>query len=351
MKERKKMNKLKLLSVVTSAAVFSSIAFGFTANQKPLAAASSKNLVIYTALQQGDMSWIQSKFKQDTGINITYTLYSAGDLETKVASELGNPQADVMLGGSCEYYEDLDPKNAFVKYTAPNAKQLGTQFMDPKGYWQGWYLGVLAMFYNTDRFKELAAKGLKAPQTWDDLLDSRYKGQFITSNPATAGGAYIFTACQLFRLGDTKGWDYLSKLNKNVDHYVKGADDPIALVATGQFTIGMSWAHDIQKSAVKLGYPVKIVIPKDTAFEIGGAAVIKGSANQANAKTFIKWLLTRPVQQANTNYSNRYSVRTDVAVPTGMPALKNVKLVKYNRQQATAEKNSVIDKFTQMIGQ
>lgn len=344
------MNKLKFVSMFTSVAIFAAVASGVCVSQKPLSAAASKNLVIYTALQQDDMSWIQTKFKKDTGINITYMLYSAGTLETKVVSELKNPQADIMLGGSVEYYEDLDKENAFTKFRATNSRTLASQFEDPNGYWQGCYMGVLAMFYNTDRFKELAAKGLKAPTTWDDLLDSRYKKQFITSNPATAGGGYIFTACQLFRLGTTKGWAYLSKLNKNVDHYTAGADDPISLVATGQFTIGMSWAHDILKTK-KLGYPIKIVIPKNTAFEIGGVAVLKGAANTQNGKMFINWLLTKSAQQQDTLVSNRYSVRNDVNPPEGMPKLSTLTLVKYNRQQASANKASVIAQFSKMIGQ
>ena len=298
------------------------------------------------------MSWIKTQFKKDTGIDISYMLFSAGDLAAKVQAEKSTPQADVMLGGSVEYYENLEQQyDAFVKYTSPNAQGLDSEFMDPNGYWQGWYLGVLCIFYNSDRFsKELAPQGVKAPQTWDDLLDSHYKKQFVTSNPATAGGGYIFVADQLFRLGTDKGWTYLQDLNKNVDHYTKGADDPISLVATGQFIAGMSWAHDVMKSK-KQGYPITIVVPKDTAFEIGGAAAINGSANTENAKKFIDWILTKPAQTQNTAVSNRYSVLKDVAAPEGMIKMEDVQLVKYDRPAASKQKTDVINKFTKMIGQ
>lgn len=352
------MKKRKALCMAVSLALAAAAALGgcaqsTTANTSSSASSKLKSdkLVIYTALQQDDMSWIQTQFKQDTGINLSFMLFSAGDLAAKVTAEMANPQADVMLGGSVEYYENLEKQNAFVKYTAPNSKGLDAEFIDPNGYWQGWYLGVLAIFYNTDRFdKELAPQGVKAPQTWDDLLDSHYKKQFITSNPATAGAAYIFLADQLFRLGETDGWTYLQNLNKNVDHYTKGADDPISLVATGQFIAGMSWAHDILKTQ-KQGYPIKVVVPKDTAFEIGGAAAIKGGANTDNAKTFINWLLTKSAQQKNTDVSNRYSVRKDIKPPEGLIKMEDVKLVKYDRPKASSIKTDETNKFTQMIGQ
>jgi iron(III) transport system substrate-binding protein len=314
-------------------------------------AAASKKLTVYAALNESDMMQIKEQFKLDTGIDIQYLIFSAGDAAAKVQSELKSPKADVMVGGSCEFYENLVKQNAFTSYKSPNAKGIDAQFNDPKGYWQGWYMGVLGIVYNTDRFeKELKPLGVKEPKTWDDLLDPRYKGLFITSNPSTAGGGYIFVADQLFRLGETKGWDYLNKLNANVHHYTKTAGEPISLVATGQFIVGMAWTHDIMKQA-KAGYPIKVVVPENTAFEIGGSAIIKGAKNSANAKKFIDWLLTKEVQQMNTNMSNRYSVRKDITPPSGVVKLQDVKLVKYDRAKASAQKPDVVKKFLAMIGQ
>lgn len=82
--------------------------------------------------------------------------------------------------------------------------------IDPNHFWQGWYMGVLSIIINEERFeKELAPKGVKMPETWDDLLDPNYKDVFVWANPTTAGGAYIATACQIFRLGEDAAWDYL----------------------------------------------------------------------------------------------------------------------------------------------
>ncbi|WP_282943167.1 ABC transporter substrate-binding protein [Paenibacillus sp. RC67] len=311
----------------------------------------SGKLVVYAALNEDDIVQIQKKFKEDTGIEIEYLrLSGAGEASTRIQAEKASPKADVFVGGSVEFYEPLAQQGLLEKYTSPNAKDIDSQFNDPKGYWQGWYMGVLGIVLNTERFKkELEPKGIKEPKTWDDLLDPAYKGMFITSNPATAGGGYIFAADQLFRLGEQKGWEYLQKLNTNVHHYTPAAGDGINLTATGEFVAGMSWAHDIVKSA-KQGYPIKVIVPEQTAFEIGGVGVIKGGANTENAKKFEDWLLTKPVGEMNTKMSNRYSVRKDVAPPDGMIKIEDVKLVNYDRDKAAQMKPDVVKKFTDMIG-
>ncbi|MEK0317267.1 ABC transporter substrate-binding protein [Cohnella sp. 56] len=312
---------------------------------------ASKKLVVYSAMNEDDIIQMQKKFKEDTGIELEYlNLGSAGEASTRVQAEKDAPQADILVGGSVEFYQPLADHGLLESYTSPNAAEIDAKFGDPNGYWQGWYMGVLGIVLNTERFeKEFASKGVQEPKTWDDLLDPSYKGKFVTSNPATAGGGYIFIADQLFRLGDEKGWDYLKKLNENVHHYTAKAGDGINLTATGEFAAGMSWAHDIVKSA-KQGYPIKVIVPDQTAAEIGGVGIVKGGENAQNAKKFVDWLLTKPVQEMNANSSNRYSVRNDVEPPQGMIKLADVHLVDYDRTKASAMKADVVKKFTDMIG-
>jgi iron(III) transport system substrate-binding protein len=320
-------------------------------SSSPAAEKGSGKLVVYAAMNEDDIVQIQKKFKEDTGIEIEYLrLSGAGEASTRVQAEKNSPKADIMVGGSVEFYGALEDQGLLEKYASPNAQELDPQFNDPNGYWQGWYMGVLSIIVNTDRFKkELEPKGLKEPQTWDDLLDPNYKGLFLSSNPATAGAAYIFIADQLFRLGEEKGWDYLKKLNDNVHHYTPAAGDGIKLTATGEFVAAMAWAHDSVKTA-KQGYPLKVIVPDQTAAEIGGVGIVKGGPNTENAKKFVDWLLTKPVQEMNTNTSNRYSVRKDVDAPQGMVKLEDVHLVNYDRPKATQMKPDVVKKFTDMIG-
>lgn len=306
---------------------------------------AAEELVVYTALNEDEMASFVEKFKEDTGIEIEYIQGGAGDMSARVLAEKDSPYADVLVGGSVDVYEPLAKEGLFVKYDSPNNDNLDARFNDPNGYWQGWYMGVLGIVINRDRFEaELKPLGLEYPVTWDDLLDERYKNVFVTSNPVTAGGGYIFVADQIFRLGEDKAWEYLKALDKNVHHYYKGAGDCISPVATGEFIVGMSWVHDIYKQ-VKAGYPIDVVIPKQDAFEIGGVAIVNSGKNQENAQKFIDWLLTEEIGTMNTKNSNRYSVIPTVASPEGLPKIEDVDLVDYDRAKAGEMKPAVVEKF------
>lgn len=309
----------------------------------------SNKLVVYAALNEDEMAKFIEKFKADTGIEIEYVLGGAGEIATRIQGEKASPNADVMVGGSVDVYGPLAKEGIFEAYDSPNNDTLDTRFNDPNHFWQGWYMGVLGLVINRDRFQaELAPQGLEYPKTWDDLLDPRYDDVFVTSNPVTAGGAYIFTANQIFRLGEEPAWEYLKALDQNVHHYYAGAVECIVPVATGEFIVGMSWVHDIYKQ-VKAGYPIDVVIPEQTAYEIGGSAIVKGGPNPENAKIFIDWLLTQETGALNTANSNRYSVRSDVSSPEGLPLIDEVNLVDYDRAKASEMKPAVVEKFDKEI--
>lgn len=308
-------------------------------------AENSGKLIVYSALNEDNTIAIADQFKADTGIEIEYISLGGGDAVARVQAEMGNPKADFLVGGSVDLYGSLSTAGAFEAYDSPNNDDLDARFNDPNHMWQGWYIGVLSIIVNEDRFEaELAPKGVKMPETWDDLLDPAYKDVFVWANPTTAGGAYIATACQMFRLGEDGAWEYLKALDQNVHHYYKGAGDVISPVATGEFIASIAWGHDSFKTQQE-GYPLKLIIPQQTAYEIGGAAIVKGGPNTENAKAFMDWLLTKEAQELSVATSYRYSVRSDVASPKGLPTLDEVDLVDYDRTQAASMKEAVLEKF------
>ena len=310
------LSVLMLLSLLAGCGGGSSTDDGAQQDGGSETAETGGKLVVYSALNEDNTIAMAEQFEKDTGIEVEYISLGGGDAVARVQAEMSNPQADFLVGGSVDNH-----------------------------LWQGWYMGVLSIIINEERFQEeLASQGLAEPATWDDLLDPAYDDVFVWANPTTAGGAYIATACQIFRLGEDAAWDYLKALDQNVHHYYQGAGDVISPVATGEFIASIAWAHDSFKTQQE-GYPLKLIIPEQTAYEIGGAAIINGGPNTENAKVFMDWLLTKEAQELNVESSYRYPVRTDVAAPEGLPALEDVDLVDYDRDQATAMRESVLEKF------
>lgn len=308
---------------------------------------SVEPIVVYSSLNEDAMTRIEKTFEKSTGIEMDYLLFnSAGEASARVQAEGKSPQADVLIGGSIEFYEPLANEGLLAQYASPNAKNLNPMFLNKDNYFQGWYTGVLAYVLNEDRFPEtVGAKGIEQPTTWEDITDPAYKDELILPDPATVGSGYIYTATQIFRKGEEEAFEYFDKVSDNSHHFTASGGDSINLVSTGEFTIGLHWAHDIIKAAEK-GYPIKAIIPEENAIEIGGSAILAGTDRVEESQKFIDWLLSVEGQGLIRNETARYAVREDIDPPAGVPAFSELKLIDYDRAKATTMKEDVLSRFT-----
>jgi iron(III) transport system substrate-binding protein len=297
-------------------------------------------VIIYAALDEKTSNELAAAFKKETGIDaeVALQIEQAGTVSGRIKTEAPTARADVFIGGNSNFHTELVTGVYLEKYRSPVIKQAGidTRFMDPDGYWTGWYLGALCLLYNEKRYnEEVKSKGIKPPTTWDDLLNPVYKGQMIASNPATTGGAYLMMAAQIFRLGSEKaGFEYIRKLHPNVAQYTKGANGSIPLVSQGEAIVGFAWGHDTLKQKVQGNLPIVVVFPKDTGFEIGAASIIKGAPHLEAAKKFVDFLLSPTAGKINAQNGYRYPVRKGVELPPGIPAFESLQLAPWDLQKA-----------------
>jgi iron(III) transport system substrate-binding protein len=297
-------------------------------------------VVIYAALDTKTVNDLAAAFTKATGIpaDVALQIEQAGTVASRIKTEAGSPRADVVIGGNSNFHTDLAVSGTLAKYLSPVVAQAGIdrKFMDPDGYWTGWYLGALCLLYNTKRYQEeVAPKGIQPPTTWDDLLNPVYKGEVIASNPATTGGAYLMLCAQIFRLGSEQaGFNYIKALDANVAQYTSGANGSIPLVSQGEAIVGFAWGHDTIKQKLQGNLPITVVFPKDTGFEIGGASIIKGAPHMAAAQKFIDFLLSTEAQKINADNGYRYPVRSGVTLPAAMPAFESLSLAPWDLKAA-----------------
>jgi len=313
-------------------------------------------VVIYAALDEKTTKDLAAAFTKHTGINVEIALQieQAGTVSSRIKTEAANPRADVVIGGNSNFHTDLANGGFLQKYSSPVIKQakIDPKFVDPDGYWSGWYFGALCILYNTERFqKEIASKGINPPTTWDDLLNPAYKGEVIASNPATTGAAFLNTAAQIFRLkSEAAGFEYVKKLHANVAQYTAGANGSIPLVSQGEAIIGYAWGHDTIKQKLSGNLPITIVFPKDTGFEIGGASIIKGANHLQAAQKFIDFILSAEAQKINAENGYRYPVRGDVQLPAAMPPFSKLSLAPWDLKKAAANVAVWTKKWSEVTG-
>lgn len=315
--------------------------------------AQPRRIVIYAAMDETVISRIVKAFTDRTGIPVEMlTVAAAGTMAARIVAEKARPRADIFVGGSIDFHAPLATEGILAQYRSPVIAQagIGKELVDPQGFWNGWYLGVLAAVVNRPLFdRTLGAAGVSLPRTWDDLLAPAYRGHFVQPSPVTTGAGYIFAATQFFRLGEDRGWAYLRALHANTSQYAPTVPAAMTLVERGEATLGMNWAH-VGLIARNRGVPIDIVLPTDTGFEIGGVSIIKGGPNPEGAREFVDFLYSRLAQDIGVKFHLTYPVRGDVPSPLGMPAFDSIKLVKYDREWAIANMSRVRERWTREVG-
>ncbi|MDR7465289.1 MAG: ABC transporter substrate-binding protein [Armatimonadota bacterium] len=320
----------------------------------PPVIAQQQKIVVYSALPDLETSLIHREFTRRTGIPVeALSVAAAGTLQARIRAEKDRPRADIFVGGSRDFHIPLAKEGLLVKYRSPVAAEakISPAYLDPDGYWHGWYLGALSIIINSERWdRELAPRGVRKPATWDDLIRPEFKGHFVMPSPVTTGGGYIFVAVQIFRLGEDRAWAYLKALNANASQYTPTAPGTITLLERGEAIVAMMWAHEAIGARILRAAPLEVIVPPDTGFEIGAVSIIKGGPNPAGARAYVDFLMTRTPQDINARYGFRYPVRADVGVPAGATPFEQLKFVKYDLEWAIQNQTRIRERWTREIG-
>jgi len=347
--ELDRRNFLKLVGVT---AIVASCGGASTASPAPSTGGTAKatgRISIYSALNESTNNQLFAAFTQATGVQVDVPpLAAAGELQTRITAEKASPKADIFVGGSSEFHDPLGKQGLLEPYKSPKASALKAEFKEASGNWTGWYTGIFGMVTNSG---EMTKAGLKAPTSWDDLLDAKWKGNLVLPDPVKTGGGYIFIATQIFRFNrdEAKAMDYMKKLHTNIRAYIGTSPAAIGEVSGAKAAGAPNWAHDILTEKAK-NPAVDLSVPSDTGFEVGAVSIVKGTKNLAGAQAFVDWVLTPEAGALNVKLSNRGSTLEGVASAPGAPTLAQVKLVNYDRQWATDNKDRILKLWQQAVG-
>jgi iron(III) transport system substrate-binding protein len=266
------------------------------------AAMAQNTLSAYTTLEEPLAKALFEQFKQETGITVSFVRLSGGEAVARMEAEAANPQASIWVGGVGLDHITAKSKNLTIPYQSRFASKTRAEFKDSQNYWIGLYVGPLTFVTNMDRAKAL---GLTAPKSWADLLKPEYKGYIRMANPNISGTAYnvITTVRTLNNKNENAAFDYLKKLDANIDQYARSGSAPGKSVATGEIPIAIGYAHDQVKLKAE-GANVEIHAPSEgTGYELASMSLIRGGKDQVAVRRLYDWILSsKNAQKLFTNW-------------------------------------------------
>ncbi len=303
---------------------------------------AAEKITAYVSCDEAIARELLTAFTKSTGIQVDWIRLSTGEAQARINAEKNNPQASIWVGGVGLDHIAAKKDALTTPYFSKKATRIPAQFKDKQGFWCGMYAGPLCYVYNTEK---LAEKKLPVPKSWQDLLKPVYKGQIQMANPQTSGTAYnvITTLITIYDGDETKAFNYLKELNKNVSQYTRSGAAPGKNAALGETAIALGYAHD-QVKLISQGYPLKLVFPKEgTGFEVASMSLIKGGPQLETAKKLYDWMLAEEAAKIMAN--NYLSVFAKVPLKDGAIPLSKVKVINQDDEWAGKNKDRLVEKW------
>jgi iron(III) transport system substrate-binding protein len=312
-------------------------------------ASAQGRLNLYCSVQEDWCQLMQTEFEKATGVRVAMTRKSSGETYAQIKAEKDNPRGDIWWGGTGDPHLQAAEENLTAAYESPRMKEMQDwsvqQWKTGKQRTVGIYAGALGFGFNTEL---LAKKNLPEPRCWADLVKPEYKGEVQVANPHSSGTSYTMVASLVQILGENGAFDYLRKLNVNVNQYTKSGAAPIVAAGRGETLIGIVFMHDAITQAVR-NFPIKTVAPcEGTGYEIGSMSIIAGARNMESARKFYDWALSAEAQALGAK-AQSYQVPSNRNAPTPpqAPRLSDVKLINYDFQKfgSSDERKRLLTRF------
>lgn len=146
------------------------------------------------------------------------------------------------------------------------------------------------------------------PKSWADLLNPKWKGKMVTTDPRLPGAQP-----EVGELRKVLGEDYYPGLAKLDIMLIPGKPGPTERVARGENAIAFTPEPKIALAAIKAGAPLKLLQFKDAVPTVSfGMAIQKNAPHPNAAKVLINWLLTKEGQTVHSKAGLNPSLRKDV---------------------------------------
>jgi len=313
----------------------------------PAADASGQRtrLTVYTALENEQLPvFKQAAEAAIPGLEIVWVRDSTGVITTRLLAEKDNPRADAIWGLSVFSLKRLEADDMLLPYTPAGAEALRPQFRSDRSpmTWVGLDAFVSAVCFNTVVARQ---RNLPTPRTWADLLNPVYRGLIAMPNPASSGTGLLTVAGWLGTQGEEQAWAFMTRLHENIAVYTHSGSAPCNNAARGEYAIGLSF--DMRAVTLRnQGAPIEIIVPTDgVGFDLEGAAILRGTRQEAMAKRLMDFAVSRPAMELYGRYYALHGLPDVTPSVQGYPPEFAERLAKVDFATVAANRDHILTEW------
>ncbi|MEG0764454.1 MAG: ABC transporter substrate-binding protein [Pseudoflavonifractor sp.] len=267
-------------------------------------------VMLYCSMQDDQIQAIKRGFEAKyPEIEMNYYFASSGKILTKLASEVQSGQiaADVLWMGTPAGYISLKESRVLSPYISPQAIHIDPAFSDEHFYYTGARLISLVIGYNSDL---IAPEDV--PKTWRELLDPKWKGKIVMTDPGSAGSTRYFVGALM--ASEAYGAEFFEGLAANDCALESGTTATHMRVAQGDYPIGICLDY-IADNMAEEGQPIAYTLPQEDMIAIHcPVGLVAGCPDERNGRLLYDYILSKEGQQILVE-EHLHSIREDVEQP------------------------------------
>jgi iron(III) transport system substrate-binding protein len=302
-------------------------------------AASAAEVVLYSSNPSELLDLVSMGFETKTGIKVSVVRLGTGEAMKRIAAEKERPLCDVFWSGDVAVLESA--KENFQTYRSPEAKALPAGYVEKEARWTASNVHVMIIMVNKSLLK-----ATEIPKNWKDLLDPKWKGKIVMTNPEKSGTAYA----QVYGIHKLYGWDGINKLIANAT-ILDTASLIYKGVAAGEYPLGITLEYAAHRYIVGGDKNVGIVYPADGAFiSPEGTGIVKNCPHPEEAKKFVDYLISKKVEDEIFDKFSRRPARLDARDTEGLPSLKNITILKsFDPMEASTLVKEILGRWKEIV--
>lgn len=207
---------------------------------------SKEQILIYSAAEEERINYLQNALDNHfPNYNVVIQYTGTGNLYTKLLSEGSDTDCDIIYDFEANNSMNLYNQNSKIYSDLSDYdNSIYVDSLDPDSLIKG-KVAVNGKIYGAVLInkKVLNEKSIAVPTTFDDLLDSKYKGLIEMPNPKSSGTGYCWYSGLVAKEGKDNALTYFSSLSNNIAEYTSSGAAPIKDVNRGDVAIGfgMLW--------------------------------------------------------------------------------------------------------------
>jgi len=309
-------------------------------------------LVVYTPNEQTMLDALMPAFKAATGIDYQLVTAATGELYTRIKSEAGNPQGDVLFGGGVA--QAMANPDLWEKYTAAHDSEMTDLGKNVGGFSTPYQADGSCLLVNKDKVGSITIKG------YADLLNPELKGKIAFGDPANSSSAFAQLTNMLAAMGGQStmdanytsdaAWAYVKSFLQQINGKLIGSSSAVAQgAAQGEYVVAATYEAQAMNQ-VGAGMPVNVVyMSEGSVYLPSGVEIIKGAKNMAQAKAFADWIQSKEAQQILADKTNGRPLRGDLTLRAGMTPLADIKQLTEDSKYVSEHRSEIVKKFQDIL--